>query len=544
MFKRLSNLFDISGITDPDDARKRRLLNIFLVALTTLLFISIIATVISYIPSGPYSIYAIIVSNINLKLFVEAVVACLVVFPALFFMNRSSSVPGWLTRTIFLLLLLGIIGISDTPKNLVSSLDAITFVIPVFMAAFLLRPTASFIIAIVAIIEVQYLSYLTNVPGSFPETFLSPVLLGIAVIAWVAGQNIERYISETRKLAGQRQAILQGITDGIIVFDPAGELIVFNPAAEKMLAINLQGLSIDELAAQAPSSELGGLIKDVATFQKKEVKVDWNKLTLTLTASLVNDEIGRLIGHAVVIHDVTKEAQIERIKDAIISLTSHELRTPVTIIKSHAEMIEFHLDHGQLEKAKASVVSILNGIDRLTSTFSSMNTLADIQAGKIVIKRQPTVIEDVTKILEPFQKKASAKGLVYSLVIEHPFGIINMDVACVKVILHNLVSNAIKFTDKGSITVKVKQPEKDYWTIEVEDTGRGIQKDQLPNLFDAFMLAGNSVVTRGYQGIGLGLSVTKQLVGLLDGVILVETQAGKGSVFTVRLPTVDGKNVN
>jgi signal transduction histidine kinase len=58
------------------------------------------------------------------------------------------------------------------------------------------------------------------------------------------------------------------------------------------------------------------------------------------------------------------------------------------------------------------------------------------------------------------------------------------------------------------------------------------------------MLAGNSVVTRGYQGIGLGLSVTKQLVGLLDGVILVETQAGKGSVFTVRLPTVDGKNVN
>jgi len=125
-----------------------------------------------------------------------------------------------------------------------------------------------------------------------------------------------------------------------------------------MLAINLQGLSIDELAAQAPSSELGGLIKDVATFQKKEVKVDWNKLTLTLTASLVNDEIGRLIGHSVVIHDVTKEAQIERIKDAIISLTSHELRTPVTIIKSHAEMIEFHLDHGQLEKAKASVVSI------------------------------------------------------------------------------------------------------------------------------------------------------------------------------------------
>ena len=163
-------------------------------------------------------------------------------------LNRLARVPGWVAGNAFLLGIMVLFAFFDTPVQLVNGRSTIIFVIPVFMAAFLLGPGGSLIYSLLVTLELLILTWAGNLFQSGAVNFIPMVILIISgFIALVSGRNTERSIRETRRLSSQRAAILQGISDGIILLDPEGKIIVHNSSASRILNKRLDNCSIKEL---------------------------------------------------------------------------------------------------------------------------------------------------------------------------------------------------------------------------------------------------------------------------------------------------------
>jgi len=236
------------------------------------------------------------------------------------------------------------------------------------------------------------------------------------------------------------------------------------------------------------------------------------------------------------LHDVTKEAQVERAKDTILGLSSHEMRTPLAAMMGYAQLLQKLLDQGQEGKLHNGLAAIVNNAKRLNTTLSSLSTLAELQAGRLTIDQKPIKTTDLLVELEPMKRQALAKGLEFQVESSLSSDTLTTDPIHLKQVLTNLVGNAIKFTDRGSVSIRLYQLEESCWGIEVTDTGPGIEADRMPVLFEAFSLAGSDYATRTFQGIGLGLTVAKRLIELMDGSISVESQVGAGTKVIVEFP--------
>jgi signal transduction histidine kinase len=162
---------------------------------------------------------------------------------------------------------------------------------------------------------------------------------------------------------------------------------------------------------------------------------------------------------------------------------------------------------------------------------------AQMKAGKLSIIKQPfktsTLLENLHNTLD---KISTDKGLSITTEIDPNMPeTIEGDHQRLQQILINLVSNSIKFTEKGGIYIRILRLDKGHWTIEVTDTGSGIPEKEIPHIFETFRQVENTP-TRRYGGFGLGLTIVKQLVELMEGEITVKSELEKGSTFTVTLP--------
>ena len=355
-------------------------------------------------------------------------------------------------------------------------------------------------------------------------------------MALVSVWNNEQSIRETRRLSSQRAAILQGISEGIILFDPDGQVIVHNSSASKILKVPLDNCNIKELFGEAGNRENADKFYGVWAGHTKKERIDVDGLTLTIAGSEIRDVTSGLIGTVIMLHDVTKEAQVERTKDTILGLSSHEMRTPLAVMMGYAQMLQKALDRGQEEKLRSGLAAIVNNSRRLNNTLSSLSTLAELHAGRMTIDQKPIKTTDLLVELEQLKRQALDKGLEFHIEASISSGTLTADPIHLKQVLEILVGNAIKFTDTGGVSILLYQMDESFWRIEVSDTGPGIEADRMPLLFEAFSLAGSDYATRTFQGIGLGLSVAERLIELMDGSISVESQVGAGTKVIVEFP--------
>jgi len=249
----------------------------------------------------------------------------------------------------------------DSPVELVSGRSTIIFIIPVFMAAFLLGAGGSLIYSLLIAIELLVLTWAGNLFQSGNENF-SPmiVLVFSGFIALVSGRNSERSIRETRRLSSQRAAILQGISDGVILFDPEGKIIVHNSSASRILNRQLDNCRITELVDAIGDHDNADKFYAVWAGRNRQERIEVRGLTLTISGSEIRDVTGGLIGTAIMLHDVTKEAQVERAKDTILGLSSHEMRTPLAAMMGYAQLLQKLLDQGR--KGRCIMVWLLLSI--------------------------------------------------------------------------------------------------------------------------------------------------------------------------------------
>lgn len=266
---------------------------------------------------------------------------------------------------------------------------------------------------------------------------------------------------------------------------------------------------------------------------------------IKLRSSPVTDTQGNYTGRLVMIEDITREREIEKMKNEFVSVVSHELRTPLTSILGYTELL-LARDFKPAERQEF-IQTVYNQANQLSQMVDDLLNLSRLDAGQIKLNRWVVslhqVIRDITKQLN---ETISDK---HRLLIDIPEGLppIYADKDKIRQILTNLLSNAIKYSPNGGqvalIVREMRNPPKSApplpkeraVIIAVHDQGMGIGEDDLPKLFTRFFRVDNST-TRKIGGTGLGLSITKALIELHGGAIWATSELGKGSTFWLTLP--------
>jgi signal transduction histidine kinase len=227
--------------------------------------------------------------------------------------------------------------------------------------------------------------------------------------------------------------------------------------------------------------------------------------------------------------------EIDRLKSEFLANMSHELRTPLNSIIGFAEVLLMGIS-GELDpETQEDVQAIYDNGQHLLSLINDILDLAKIEAGRLSLHFEGVFIEPLLN-----EVKTANTGLLVNkpieilIKVEDELPTIEADPVRLNQILNNLVSNAVKFTEEGSITLRASS--EDGWVyLQVEDTGIGIEDKDLEEIFEKFQQADGSFKRRA-EGTGLGLAITRYLVQMHGGTITVESEMGKGSTFTVRIP--------
>jgi PAS domain S-box-containing protein len=283
-------------------------------------------------------------------------------------------------------------------------------------------------------------------------------------------------------------------------------------------------------------------------FETQRLHKDGRLLDAAVTLVPLHDSNGKLSGVASLVRDITEmkratrelaqahDAALEssRLKSAFIANMSHEIRTPLNIIVGYCDVIADHLaelnDHSQ----RASLEAIARGCERLTRTIDSILDISKIEVGAITLR--PVSLELgslIERLIQDFRIAAERKGITLSSAIETTEAGVVFDEYCLNQALTNLLDNAIKFTDRGAVTLRLyRAPDGGTLCLELCDTGIGIGQEFLPQLFSPFSQeqSGN---TRRFEGTGLGLTLVRKYLELNSARVSVESEKNKGTTFTV-----------
>lgn len=363
--------------------------------------------------------------------------------------------------------------------------------------------------------------------------------------------------SEQQQTLSYLTAIINNMPDGLLVSNSSSVITLANPAIAQML-----GMPMDSLIGQNCCQTLKNIFPfmDGTCCEHKQLST---QVTVQLANGRIGSAIGALVGkvtdtanngeefagNLVIVRDVTAERELDKMKDDFISTVSHELRTPLTsvlgftkIIRKKLEDIVFpQLPTDEPKVAKAvrqiseSTQVIISEGERLTELINDLLDLSKMEAGKTSWKMAEAKIEDlISRAINSTAALFEQKGLLLSSEVSKDLPLLDCDADRIHQVLLNLLSNALKFTDQGSVIVRVMAESDGFIRFEIEDTGIGIDEAELPLIFEKFKQSGNTMTNRP-KGTGLGLAISRQIVEYHNGYIGV-VPAAAGSIFYFRLP--------
>ncbi len=337
------------------------------------------------------------------------------------------------------------------------------------------------------------------------------------------------------------EAIISCIPEGIIVTDLDNRLILANTRAEEMFNFRSNQVQGKVLLEYLNNNDLTSALKKKFKDQKviqSEVEIknkDGDASIYSLTSSLVQSNTDLPIGIITVLRDMTYEKQIEELREGFLRTVSHELRTPLTSVIGFIEVVQ-NGSTGKISDEQTSYLeTALKEATNLKTLIDDLLDLSQFKAGKSKMTysnvKAKGLVDDLIKSLSPLAK---GKDIELRSTLSDDKIQLKGDKAKLRRVLLNLISNSIKFTEKGHIEIGVSETE-DSVTFSVSDTGIGIKENEKDVIFEKFRQVDYSS-TRQYEGIGLGLSIVKELVEMHDGHISVVSEYGKGATFSFTLP--------
>ncbi len=338
--------------------------------------------------------------------------------------------------------------------------------------------------------------------------------------------KLKDMFGEIRVQNEEIQNILASIREGLCVLDEDSRIVLCNASFRRIVGSAApEGRHYWEVVR---SSALGDVIRRVRE-AKSEAAEEATIGDRTYFCSAAYLAVGDRI--VVTLHDITERRDLERIKKDFVVNVSHELKTPLTAIKGFIETMEPRAD----DENRTYLEIIRRNTDRMIAIVEDLLALSQLEARGMRIEKKEVQVRPLAEnILGLFEKRAREKGLALSLVASSDLPSIQADPLQVEGLLLNLVDNAVKYTDKGRVTVKL-EARNGRLAIEVEDTGLGIDTDHLPHIFERFYVVDKSR-SKKLGGTGLGLSIVKHIVLAHRGTVSVKSRLGEGTTVTVLLP--------
>jgi PAS domain S-box-containing protein len=365
-------------------------------------------------------------------------------------------------------------------------------------------------------------------------------------------ENAQLY-DEVNKEKAYIENLVDNAGDAIISTDVEDRILTWNHGAEvifgysreetvgQSLTILLPAQRTEELEEIRDKVRLTGVIRNL---EVRRIRKDGIIIEASLAVSPIRDKDDNVIGFLHLARDVTEKKryeqrlkELDKMKSAFVSNVSHELRTPLTAIKASADNMLDRLIGDLNGKQVGYLTRIKSNSDRLARLINDLLDLSTIEAGKIDLR--PANLPLVTLVKEAAEslKPVAAEKLINLTVMSADPGIIAWaDRDKVVQVLMNLIGNALKFTPTGGkVTIAVTKNSAAWMQISVTDTGPGIPAEEVNKVFARFYQIGQAG-TQKTQGTGLGLAISKALVEMHGGKIWVESEAGKGSIFSFTLP--------
>jgi len=362
--------------------------------------------------------------------------------------------------------------------------------------------------------------------------------------------------SEAEAARDRLQQVIDVLPEGIILVDVNGHAFLTNAAANGILGQNLTEDGI------APFGDVGMLHLDGTPYAQTELPLVRivqqgevvrgeqlqlpNATTERQVPVLVNgaplrDQSGKLHGGVAVFQDISPIKELERQKDAFLAAASHDLKNPLTAIKARAQILQRQAARMPGQDGHR-VIDGLRAIDqtatRLTAMINELLDVARLQMGRpLLLDRQPTDLAELARqVTAELQPSTDRHDIEIKAPPDPILGL--WDRARLERVVSNLVSNAIKFSPEGgrvSLVVRGEERDGEPWVaLQVHDEGVGIPAEDVPRIFERFYRGSN--VAGAIEGTGLGLAGSRHIVEQHGGQLLVESQQGHGSVFTLLLP--------
>ncbi|MEW4371095.1 PAS domain S-box protein [Paenibacillus kandeliae] len=400
--------------------------------------------------------------------------------------------------------------------------------------------------------------------------FVSVVNLPIVVDEQIVGvygiatdiTEMKRHLEQIEKLSNEYTLILNSVSEGIFGLDNEGRTTFINPAATRMLGFSTHELAGKPLLEMFQLTHADGTsylpqdhpieqaLREGHSYEEQEavfLRKDGTSVLVSYRITPIWDR-GQRKGAVVVFNDITNEKQIirakemaeraDRAKSEFLAIMSHEIRTPMNgIIGMTGLLADTNLD----EEQRSYIEIVRDSSDALLHILNEILDFSRIEAGKMMLDHAPIHLGSLLdSVFDLFAARAAEKGidLTYQTGEHVPSTIIG-DASRLRQVLVNLISNAIKFTDSGSVSLSVRQLEQRssecVLEFEVSDTGIGISSDKQNLLFQSFSQLHPSI-NRKYGGTGLGLAICKKLIELMGGSISVDSEEGRGATFRFILP--------
>jgi len=341
--------------------------------------------------------------------------------------------------------------------------------------------------------------------------------------------RIRRLFREVTAQKEEIQGIIGAMEEGLMVVKPDETISLSNPSFRRIFSQpGPEGRHYWEAVRNAGFNAL-------VQKAREDKRAVMDRVSILDRTYLVHASCIEALGHIVVtLHDISEFVSLERLKRDFVANVSHEIQTPLTAIKGYAETLEAEAGSRGGEYVKV----ILRNTDRLIAIVRDLlllSELEDIQERPAAPRLERVdlrlLVESLVKVYEP---KAREKGLWLKLESPEAVPAVDGDAFKLEQMVVNLIDNALKYTEKEGITVRLGA-ESGAAVLEVEDTGVGIPPEHLPRIFERFYVVDKSR-SRTMGGTGLGLSIVKHIVQMHRGEIGLDSRPGRGTKFTVRFP--------
>jgi two-component system phosphate regulon sensor histidine kinase PhoR len=358
-------------------------------------------------------------------------------------------------------------------------------------------------------------------------------------------KDLQIQIQLSQKREKNAEAIIYSIRDAVIVVDEYDKLLMANEAAGRLFNFdfrNSQHKFIGELIG-ADKREFADFLshsrksKGRATKQEIEFDEASERKTFDCIVSCVYDQSRHVCGVVAVLHDITREKQIQQMKNDFVSHVSHELKTPLASITAYSEMLcDGEANNEETRKEFYSVIQ--SQAKRLSRLIEDILNTSRIESGLIKVSKEPVsltmLIEEQLQMIKSYAEEKNIEVIGQKPIV---FDQVYVDKDMISQVIVNLLSNAVKYTRPGG-SVKI-ETEVDEVTslvrVRITDTGVGIPEDEIEHVFEKFYRVGAN--KKQAKGTGLGLNLVKQIVEKVhDGRVFVTSQVGVGSTFGFELP--------